>query len=240
MNDNTINQSYIDELKERIAGEITLSENPGSVMKKWREFYGITQIDLAKFMKVSPSTISDYESNRRRSPGALVIKRFVDSLIEIDKKRNYEISKSLIKLTYGNNEDQNYYIIKDFSEPLLGSDFVRLIDGKVIVNPSYLDTIKIYGYTFLDSLKVIINIDPPNYMKLFGSTTERAFIFENVSTGRSPLVVIRVAPIKPRIVVLYKLKEIDKLALKLAQLERIPLITTSISKELLFERLNRL
>lgn len=69
----------MDELREKIAGEITLAESPGSAMKKWREFFGVTQVELAKQIKVSTSTISDYESNRRLSPGVGVIKRFVEA-----------------------------------------------------------------------------------------------------------------------------------------------------------------
>ena len=36
----------MDNLQERIAGEITLSETPGGTMKKWRELFGISQVDL--------------------------------------------------------------------------------------------------------------------------------------------------------------------------------------------------
>ena len=68
-----------------------------------------------------------------------------------------------------------------------------------MANPNYLDSINLFGYTKLDSLSVILEMQPAEYPKLFGSTTERVFIFEHVSTGRSPLVVIRVAPIKPRL-----------------------------------------
>ena len=39
-------------------------------MKKWRELFGVTQIELAKQIKISTSTISDYESNRRLSPAS--------------------------------------------------------------------------------------------------------------------------------------------------------------------------
>ena len=58
----------MEKLKLRIAGEISLSEDPGSTMKKWREIFGITQGELAKAIGISVSTISDYESNRRKPP----------------------------------------------------------------------------------------------------------------------------------------------------------------------------
>ena len=83
---------------------------------------------------------------------------------------------------------------------------------------------------------------PSDYPKLFGSTNERVFIFENVSTGRSPMVVIRIAPIKPSVVLIPNpnLINVDKLAIRIAQIERIPLITTKLTIEEIESRLNKL
>ena len=225
---------------ERIAGEITLSDSPGSAMKKWRELFGITQMDLAKQIKISTSTISDYESNRRMSPGVAVIRRFMDALFAIDKERGGTVVGGLSRLSTKEGEKDPYYTIHDFAAPISGSDFNRIIEGKVVANASYLDAVKLFGYTKLDSLRVILEISPSEYPKLFGSTTERAFIFENVSTGRSPLVVVRVAPIKPKIIVLHDVPSIDRLAIKIAQVEKIPLITTKLDIGKLYERLNKI
>ena len=60
----------VDEFKQRIAGEIALSSNPGRTIKKWREEFGLSQHQLADAMGVSHSVISDYESGRRKSPGS--------------------------------------------------------------------------------------------------------------------------------------------------------------------------
>ncbi|MDE1828470.1 MAG: transcriptional regulator, partial [Candidatus Micrarchaeota archaeon] len=128
----------------------------------------------------------------------------------------------------------------DFSAPISGVDFARIIDAKIIANPNYLDNIKLFGYTLLDSLRVILEISPSEYPKLFGTTNERAFIFSQVSTGRSPMVVIRVAPIKPRIVVIENIESMDKLAIKIAQIEKIPLLTTKIGIEEMKARLNNI
>lgn len=229
----------MDELREKIAGEITLSESPGSAMKKWREFFGITQIALAKQIRVSTSTISDYESNRRLSPGVGVIKRFVDALFTIDEENGGNVSSSLAKFSSGKEEDK-FYKIHDFASPISGSDFNRIIEGRVVANPNYLDSINLFGYTRLDSLRVILEMSPAEYPKLFGSTTERVFLFEHVSTGRSPLVVIRVAPIKPRVVVIHGVNTVDKLAIKIAHVEKIPLLVTKLDLDKLYERLDRI
>ena len=230
----------MDELREKIAGEITLSATPGSAMKKWRELFGVTQIELAKRIKVSTSTISDYESNRRLSPGVGVIKRFVDTLFKIDEGHGGTVVSQLSQLSPQKEEREPIYTIHDFTAPISGVDFNRIIEGKVVANPNYLDAIKLFGYTRLDSLRLILEMSPSEYPKLFGSTTERAFIFEKVSTGRSPLVVVRVAPIKPKVIVIHNITTVDKLAIKIAQVEHIPLLTTKLDSEEIYKRLGRL
>jgi putative transcriptional regulator len=233
--------TQMDELREKIAGEITLSASPGSTMKKWRELFGVTQIELAKRIKISTSTISDYESNRRLSPGVGVIKRFVDTLFKIDEGHGGTVVGQLAQLSPQKEEEKEpIYTIHDFIAPISGVDFNRIIEGKVVANPNYLDAIKLFGYTRLDSLRIILEMSPAEYPKLFGSTTERAFIFERVSTGRSPLVVVRVAPIKPKVVVIHNITNVDKLAIKIAQVEHIPLLTTKLDAEEIYKRLGKL
>jgi putative transcriptional regulator len=229
----------MDELREKIAGEIALSDSPGSTMRKWRELFGVTQIELSKRIKISTSTVSDYESNRRMSPGVGVIKRFVDALFSIDEEKGNTVVQGLERLSQKLPED-SLYKVYDFSAPIGGVDFNRIIEGKIIANPSYLDSIKLFGYTTVDSLRVILEMSPSEYPKLFGSTLDRAFLFDRVSTGRSPMVVIRVAPIKPKLVVMHGITTIDKLAIKIAQIERIPLLSTKLSMEEIHERLKKL
>jgi len=228
------------DLKEKIAGEIALSDSPGSTMKKWRELFGITQVELAHAIKVSTSTISDYESNRRLSPGVGVIKRFVDALFALDEAKGNIVTQSLGRFMSKEEEESPIYKIHDFIAPISGVDFSRIIEGKIIANPNYLDNIKLFGYTIVDSLKIILNMQPSEYPKLFGSTSERVFIFEHVSSGRSPMVVIRVAPIKPKLVVLHNITNVDELAIKIAKVEKIPLITTKLDIKEIESRLNKI
>ncbi len=89
-------------------------------------------------------------------------------------------------------------------------------------------------------MRVILEMSPSEYPKLFGSTTERAFIFEHVSTGRSPMVVIRVAPIKPKLVVIHNISSVDRLAVKIAQIEKIPLLTTKLPVDEIYTRLSKI
>src|SRR5256886_15144862 len=82
-------------LREKIAGEIALCDQPGKTMRKWREELRISQTVLATHMRVSPSAISDYEAGRRTSPGIKTIHRPVDALIHIDQRAGEKLSKRL-------------------------------------------------------------------------------------------------------------------------------------------------
>jgi putative transcriptional regulator len=211
----------MDELSSRIAGEITLSQNPGASLKKWREIFGITQIELAEHLKVSPSTISDYEGNRRKSPGINIIKRFINAIVELDnKKGGWTVKKLQLP------EKTDVYQLFEFPEPIKSVNFVKKIEGKIVTNEDVLKESKIYGYTIIDALRAILELPADEFIKIYGSTTERALIFTNISMGRSPLIAIRVTKLKPTMVVLHNIQEIDKLAIKISELERIPLITT--------------
>ena len=81
----------IDEFKQKIAGEIAVSSDPGRIIRKWREEFGLSQHQLADAMDVSHSVISDYESGRRKSPGVTVVKKLVDALIELDVRNGSPI-----------------------------------------------------------------------------------------------------------------------------------------------------
>ncbi|RME79827.1 MAG: helix-turn-helix domain-containing protein [Methanobacteriota archaeon] len=211
-------------LKAEIAGDIILSGMPGESMRKWREIFEISQSDLAEYLKVSPSTISDYESGRRKNPGVMVIKRFVDALFDIDSKRGGHIIKRLKEDKEGHEE---YFEVHEFSKAISLKEFTNIIDGKIVSgDDSSLDKIKLYGYVVLHSIKVMLEMPEELFNVLNMHTVDKAFMFLEVSTGRSPLIVIRIAPNKPRAVVLHGIDKVDELAKKISQREGIPIIVT--------------
>jgi putative transcriptional regulator len=220
----------------KMAGEISLSDTPGKTMKKWREIFEITQAELGKYLKISPSTISDYEGDRRDSPGVKVVRRFVDALIEIDSVRGGQISQRFREDTEGGV----FYETHEFATSITADSFTKIIEGKVVVNEDIVAEKKLYGFTLLDSIKVIVEMPYSEFPKLFGASPERAFIFTKVSTGRSPMVVVRVSQMKPSVVVLHRIDSVDKLAVKIAQKERIPVITTKLSINELLDKLKKL
>ncbi|MEM2138076.1 MAG: helix-turn-helix domain-containing protein, partial [Candidatus Anstonellaceae archaeon] len=145
----------VDKMKNEIAGEITLSATPGSTMKKWREIFAITQAELAGLLKISPSTISDYEGNRRKSPGSGVIKRFVNSLVTIDNERGNPI---LSKLQQGVEKTEQYFELHEFATSISAIDFQKMIGGTVVANEDLMKVKKLYGYTLMESLKIILEM----------------------------------------------------------------------------------
>lgn len=222
-----------------IAGEISLSEDPGATMRKWREIFSISQVELARFLNITVSTISDYEGNRRKSPGTSVVKRFVNALFEIDKSKGGEIISKFREKEKPVNE---YFEVHEFARSISLKDFVELIKGKVLTNQDLVESKKVYGYTLIDSIKVILDMPFSYFQNLYGNVNQRVFVFTGISTGRSPFVVVRVSPSKPSAIVLHNIEpdKVDKLAMKISDRERIPMIVTKATVEEIKDALNRI
>lgn len=229
----------MEKVKREIAGEISLSDDPGATMRKWREIFSISQVELSKHLGITVSTISDYEGNRRKSPGTAVIKRFVDAIFDIDKAKGGGISQKLTETTKPVSE---YFEVHEFARSISLKDFVQLIEGTVLTNEDMIDAKKVYGYTLIDSIKVILEMPFSYFQNLYGNVNERVFIFTGISTGRSPMVVLRVSPTKPSAVVLHNIDpaKVDRLAIKISERERIPMIVSRKSVEEIKEALNRI
>ena len=223
-----------------IIGDIVLAENTGKALKKWRNLFNIQQIELAKYLNVSPSVISDYEVGRRKNPGVNIIKKYVLALIEIDKDKGGQTIKALKRILDKSPSMKAILSIKEYENPISIKEFINIIDGEIVIGDN-LDA-SIYGHTVVDSIKAILEMTGDDFYHLYGWTTERALIFTNVSTGRSPMVAVRVSVMKPRVVVLQGINKnrIDDLALKLAEIDNIPLITTHLDTKELIKRLNEI
>lgn len=230
----------MDQLEVLVAGEITLSKDPGGSMKKWREIFGVSQTELAEHLKVSSSTISDYEGGRRKSPGIGVISRFVQALIDIDAARGGKIVKQLKKDFKPKEEVFNTH---EFLKAVDGKEFAEKIEAECVACPARLKELNVYGYTLIDSLKVILEVPVHEYMQLYGRTPERALVFTKVENGRSPLIAVKVGrfstEMRPAIVVLHGTKKVDPIAKKIAESERIPLLVTTQPVEKLIEVLKQ-
>lgn len=222
----------IDILKDKISGDVVFSENPGKALRKWRKIFEVSQKELADKMGVSPSVISDYESDRRKSPGINFVKKLITALFEIDRARGYRTISKYRELISGINLDV-IIDMKEYTRTLKFDEFVDVIEGNVIVETDR----SVGGYTIVDSIKAILTLNAYDFYKLYGYTSERALIFTKVSTGRSPLVAVRVANLKPSVVVLHNLKKVDEIAIKIAMIDKVGLVVTNLQMEDLIDRL---
>ncbi|MEM2892525.1 MAG: helix-turn-helix domain-containing protein [Candidatus Bathyarchaeia archaeon] len=207
-------------ISTRIAGEVVLSPSPGSTMRKWRALLEVSQAELAEELNCSPSVISDYEAGRR-SPGSGFIRRFVEGLLNIDARRGGRYTSQFARIYL---QPSDIFIdLREFSTSITAREVVEAVGGEVLAGDSALDR-EVYGYTVIDSLKAIQTLSGLEFYRIFGATSERALIFVGVSSGRSPMIAVKISPFKPRVVILHgPLKSVDPLAVSLAVGENIPL-----------------
>lgn len=215
-------------MAEKIAGEITLSQNPGDTLRKWRRNFGITQTDLSNHLGISPSVISDYESGRRKSPGIMIVSKIIDALLRIDESRGCNVLRAYEDMWGDILGLDSICSVCEYQEPIALSFVAEKLNAEVIFGRT---DITIWGYTVIDSRKAIVEMLPDQFQKIYGRSTARALIFTGVHSGKSPMVAVRVSNLKPGAVVLQGLmpSEVDPIARRIAEVENIPLLTTHFS-----------
>ncbi|MBR2254715.1 MAG: helix-turn-helix domain-containing protein [Candidatus Methanomethylophilaceae archaeon] len=223
----------VEDFKQKIAGDIAMSSEPGAAIRRWREEFGVSQQVLAEEVGVTHSVISDYESGRRKSPGVTVVKRIVEAFLEIDRRNGYPVMSR-----YSPDLKLDCIIaMGEFDKGIEIPDMVEAIGG-TILNPDGYRNRLIRGFTVVDSLKAVLSLGCDDYLKIYGWNIDRALVFTDVHYGRSPMIAIRAHPLTPGMVVYHRPDQTDALAIKLAKLEGIPLVTTQITIEGLIAKLN--
>jgi len=217
-----------DRIARWIAGDITLSGEPGKAIKRWRETFDMNQASLAEALDISPSVISDYEAGRRKSPGAATLKKVVEAFIKVDEQQGGKIGRAFVHM-FGTQLPPDIVLdIREFKEPIEGKVLSKAVEGEVVVNKDFLHQ-KLFGYTVVDSYKAALGLSADEFRRLYGLTTERALVFTGVTTGRSPMVAIKVMGITPGMVILHgELKQVDPLGIKIAEILRVPLIVSKL------------
>jgi putative transcriptional regulator len=234
----SVSPSLREVLARRIAGEIILSSLPGSTMRKWRELFAVSQTTLSETMGLlSSGVISDYESGRRKSPGAKFIRRFVLSLLHIDEAKGSRFIREFAKLT--SSPSMAVVDLREFPIPVRVEYLCRAIGGEIVAGKDkYVEEVN--GYTVIDSTKAVEAYSGCEYSQLFGATTDRALVFTNIEAGSLPMMIVRVSSLKPRIVVFHKTQP-DPEAMRIAEYEQIPLIySTAPTLEQLVKSLRKL
>jgi len=205
-------------LKKEIASEIALSEFPGKTLKKWRNIFNVPQAKMAEMLDVNRTVVSDYERGRR-NPKLQTIKKFIDALDQVENPNiSYITSQnSLPSSILDRNEFKDYYTIQEL---------VKSLNGHMLYESHKKF---VFGYTMIDSIKAILELGWVNFFELYGKTTQRVLLFTSVEYGRSPMIAVRVHPLKPAAVIYISPKKVDKLSIKLAMMEDIPFAVTNMN-----------
>jgi len=224
-----------EELTQRIAGEVVLSDDAGATLRKWREDFDVSQSELSEALDVSNSVVSDYESGRRSSPGIGVVRRIVEALVDIDLRRGGETLRRYRRILGAGFDGGAVKDLRDYEKPISLDRFHDKIDARTIVDEH--DEIK--GHTVVDSLEAIRMFSGEEFAQLYGWSTERALVFTNITRGESPLVAVRVTNLKPSAVVLHGISrgEISKVSEEIARLEGVSLSYTTTDLNVILERL---
>jgi putative transcriptional regulator len=180
---------------------------------------------LCEHLEVSPSVISDYESGRRKSPGTAVVGKIVDMILSIDEANGGKYIKKFAKILYTDIDDNVIYDIFDYPTPVQLSKFSALLSCKTLCGSL---SQSIFGYTIVNSLNAITQLSSNEFNRIYGWSTERALIFTDVTSGKSPMVAIRVTPFKPRSVVLQGIEPelVHPLVPKMAERDHITVLCT--------------
>jgi putative transcriptional regulator len=215
-----------EDLAERIAGEITLSDDPGATLRKWRTDFGVSQTDLADHLNVSSSVVSDYESGRRESPGIGVVARIVTALLDIDERRGGDRIRQYARVLSAGFESD---IVSDLREYPTQVSLDRFYDAVGATELADGDQHHVTGHTVIDSIEAITRLSSEEFYRLYGQSTSRALMFTNVTRGESPLVAMRVVNPTPNAVVLHGLDREDlwEHAPKMARLDGFSLAITN-------------
>lgn len=228
-------------LKNIIAGEIIFSPKPGEVLKKWRLLFEESQRNLAKAMGVASSVLSDYEKNRRKSPGTEFIRKYVNALIMLDEAKG----GPHIRKFAGSVMDLSGIVLgmAEYPSPKTIGQVVSALNGVWLSGEEQKNSL-IYGFTIVDSIQAIKRLDSYDFLRLFGGNSVRVVVFTNVSRGRSPIIAAKIFPIRPKMIAIHGPKsvdDVDPLAIELAESEGIPYVLSLHQKiEMIVESLTSL
>ncbi len=223
-----------EQLAEKMAGEVTLSEDPGATLRKWRMDFEIAQTELADALDISPSVISDYESGRRENPGIDIVQRSIKALLDIDERRGGKHIHQYTRVLSAGFDSEVVLDLREYAANIPLKRYYDAIDATELVSGNR-DTIA--GHTVIDSIEAIRRLSSDEFYNLYGESTNRALVFTNVTRGESPLVALRVVKPTPHAVVLHGIEddEVWEYATDLARIDGFALAITNVDRETLLE-----
>ena len=160
----------------------------------------------------------------------MIVSKIIDGLLKIDEKRGCNVLRAYESMFGDILGLDSICSICEYQEPILLSDVAHRLEAAVVFGNI---NITIWGYTIIDSMKAIVELLPEQFHRIYGRSTARALIFTGVRSGKSPMVAVRVSNLKPGAVVLQGIMpaDVDPVAIRIAKVENIPLLTTPFSAE---------
>ncbi|WP_324663864.1 helix-turn-helix domain-containing protein [Haloarcula sediminis] len=228
-----------DELAEKIAGEVALSDDPGATLRKWRTDFDVAQTALAERLDVSPSVVSDYESGRRDNPGIGVVRRLVGALLDIDEDRGGDRIRQYARVLSSGFDSDVVHDLREYPATVGVERVYDAIDAEELYRGGA-DTVA--GHTVINSLAAITRLSSDQFHQLYGQSTNRALVFTGVTRGESPLVAMRVLSPTPSAVVLHGLDgdDIWEHAPELARIDDVSLAVTDADLDTVLDGLRGL
>jgi putative transcriptional regulator len=227
------------ELAEKIAGEVALSDDPGATLRKWRTDFDVAQTELADRLEVSPSVVSDYESGRRDNPGIGVVRRLVVALLDIDEDRGGDRIRQYARVLSSGFDSDVVHDLREYPANVAVEQVYDAIDAEELYRGGA-DTVA--GHTVINSIAAITRLSSDQFHQLYGQSTNRALVFTDVTRGESPLVAMRVLSPTPSAVVLHGLDSdaIWEHAADLARIDDVSLAVTDTDLETVLNGLREL
>ncbi|WP_336036678.1 helix-turn-helix domain-containing protein [Halobacterium yunchengense] len=227
------------DLAERIAGEITLSDDPGATLRKWRTDFEVTQTELADELDVSSSVVSDYESGRRESPGIALVRRLVEALLDVDERRGGDHVRQYTRVLSAGFDSDVVLDLQEYPTAVELDDLYDAVDATEVVAG---DRDQITGHTVIDSIQAIKRLRADEFYRLYGQSTSRVLAFTSVTRGESTGIALRVVNPTPNAVLLHGLSPEDlwEHAPELAQRDGYSLAVTEASLEDMLDALRDL
>jgi len=132
------------------------------------------------------------------------------------------------------------YDTHEYTNPVKLSEIIKKLNISLVNESTNLDRV-MYGYTIVDSIKAILELSANEFHKLYGWSTERVMVFTKVSTGRSPMVALKVTNLKPGAVILHGIAtdDVDLIAKRIAEIENVPLMATTMPLDDMIEILHQ-
>jgi putative transcriptional regulator len=228
-----------EDLAERIAGEVALSDDPGGTLRKWRTDFDVSQTDLAEQLEVSPSVVSDYESGRRASPGIGVVRRTVEALLAVDEARGGSHIRQYARVLSAGFGGDVVYDLREYPTAVPIERLYDAIDATELFAGS---ATAVAGHTVINSVEAIRRLSSEEFYRLYGQSTNRVLVFTGITRGESPLVAMRVVTPTPNAVVLHGIDETDlwEHAPDLARADGISLAVTTMDREAMTEAMQDL